>query len=175
VVAFHNKYCVDPLFELQIWIGLLFIALWLAVIMLNCQGCTASQRQAIKSGLVSVGDCSIYTSIGCASQAAYDCQSPGPGESYRDYAHCVTRNSASCAGTGLARCLLGEVRGIFERSPIMTMHAVIPGRGCAGEESMTQVLACVDDVSEIDTETAAVRAVAACYREVCVKSNRLQP
>jgi len=52
------------------------------------------------------------------------------------------------------------------------MHVVSEGKGCVGEEDMEEIMGCIDDVSEIDTELAAVHAVAGCYRAVCVEGGR---
>jgi hypothetical protein len=52
------------------------------------------------------------------------------------------------------------------------MHVVSGGGRCAGEEDMEEILGCIDDVSELDTELAAVHAVAGCYREVCTVGGR---
>ena len=46
------------------------------LILYTAIGCTAMQKQMLKDGFVSLGDCAILSSLGCASQSMGGCPPP---------------------------------------------------------------------------------------------------
>ena len=132
-------------------------------IVLSLCGCTKAQRALFSSGVVTVADCALYTSLGCASQAVAGCDTPDvPGQGYGEFGQCLVNRSSSCAGRGLGLCLLKGITSV-----VGTTSVVAGGVGCTGDESLKEVRSCVADVT-LETESEAVQAVAACYRRTCI-------
>ena len=144
------------------------VALWTVVIVLSLcallitPGCTASQLAALEDGLVSMGDCSLYSSVGCASQAMAGCQLPSASdENWSPYADCLVDKSIACGSAALARC---SFRAISEATGGLFGGG---GAGCKDEESRAEIRECVSD-SRLESEAEAVQAVAYCTRLVCM-------
>ena len=158
----RDKYTADKPMEIAFeFIIICILSVWALFVMSMC-GCTDAHLSAFKSGVVSVSECALHTSLGCASQAAAGCETPSTMDGYGDYGQCLVNKSASCSGRGLGLCLL---KGIGNASGSTSVAA--GGVGCTGEEGMEEVRACVGDVT-LETESEAVSAVAACYRRVCM-------
>ena len=157
-----DKYTSDRPMEIAFeFIIICILSVWALFVMSMC-GCTDAHLNAFKSGVVSVSECALHTSLGCASQAAAGCETPSTMDGYGDYGQCLVNKSASCSGRGLGLCLL---KGIG--NAIGSTSVAAGGVGCTGEESLDEVRACVGDVTLV-TESEAVSAVAACYRRVCM-------
>lgn len=145
------------------------VALWTVVIVLSLcallitPGCTASQLAALEDGLVSLKDCSVYSSLGCASQAMAGCQIPdgSGGSGWDQYGDCLAEKSLSCGSAALARCSYRAVAAAAG-GPV-----VFGGTGCNDDEGRTALLSCVSEVP-IENEAEAVVAVASCTRKVCL-------
>jgi len=140
------------------------VALWTVVIVLAAcalliaPGCTASQLAALEDGFVSLGDCSLYSSVGCASQAMAGCATPDESGDWSDYGDCLAEKSMGCASSALARCSYRAIASAVG-GPV-----VMGGIGCKAE--LDKVRSCVKD-AEMETEAEAVQAVAWCQRFVC--------
>jgi hypothetical protein len=140
------------------------VALWTVVIVLAAcallitPGCTASQLAALEDGFVSLGDCSLYSSVGCASQAMAGCATPDKSGDWSDYGDCLAEKSMGCASSALARCSYRAIASAVG-GPV-----VMGGIGCKAE--LDKVRSCVKD-AEMETEAEAVQAVAWCQRFVC--------
>jgi hypothetical protein len=137
-------------------------------------GCVTTQ--SIEDGLYSAAQCSVTTSIGCATQAIGGCIIPSirePGDGWKNYAVCLWDKAKHCERAGLARCALA---GAVEASGF-------PGLGGGSDRTGSLVLmgsrsnvpfrcddstvkACVTD-ARIETKIEAVRTVAYCYRHHC--------
>lgn len=152
-----GRYARDLYMEIQ-------VALWSVVVVLSLcalfvgQGCTASQLAALEDGLVSLGDCSLYSSVGCASQAMAGCSTPDDSGDWNDYGSCLAEKSMGCASNALARCSYRAIAAAVG-GPL-----VMGGTGCKAE--LGKVKSCVKD-AEMETEAEAVQAVAWCQRFVC--------
>jgi hypothetical protein len=152
-----GRYARDLFLEIQ-------VALWSAVIVLSVcalmigPGCTAYQLAALEDGLVSLGDCSLYSSVGCASQAMAGCATPDESGDWNNYGSCLAEKSMGCASSALARCSYRAIAAAVG-GPV-----VMGGTGCKAE--LDKVKSCVND-TEIETEAEAVQAVAWCQRFVC--------
>tara|TARA_R100001230_G_C5666989_1_gene171673 strand:- start:677 stop:1162 length:486 start_codon:yes stop_codon:yes gene_type:complete len=158
-----ERYTSDRPMEIAFeFIIICIISVWALFVMSMC-GCTEAHLNAFKSGVVSVSECALHTSLGCASQAAAGCDTPSNMDGYGDYGQCLVNKSASCSGRGLGLCLL---KGIG--NAVGSMSVAAGGVGCTGEEGMKEVRECVADVT-LETESEAVSAVAACYRRVCLE------
>jgi len=138
-----------------------FLFLLFAAVASNC-GCTASQRAAVKGGIITVGDCAMHTALACASQALGGCNEERSTENFEGLGQCLVGQSASCVGRGLATCLYTGVVAV-----VGSRHVVAGGVGCTGEEDLEVVGACVRDVDRLESEQEAVGAVASCYLAVC--------
>jgi hypothetical protein len=157
-----GRYARDLFLEIQ-------VALWSAVIVLSVcalmigPGCTASQLAALEDGLVSLRDCSVYSSLGCASQAMAGCQTPdgSGGTGWDQYGDCLAEKSLSCGSAALARCSYRAVAAAAG-GPV-----VFGGTGCNDDEGRSALLSCVSEVV-IENEAEAVNAVANCTRRVCL-------
>ena len=143
------------------------VALWSVVVVLSLcalfvgQGCTASQLASLEDGLVSLKDCSVYSSLGCASQAMAGCQIPSGGMGWDEYGDCLAEKSLSCGSAALARCSYRAVAAAAG-GPV-----VFGGTGCNDEEGQSALSSCVSSI-DIESEAQAVEAVASCTRKVCL-------
>lgn len=145
------------------------VALWTVVIVLSLcallitPGCTASQLAALEDGLVSMGDCSLYSSVGCASQAMAGCQLPeNSGEQgWGSYGDCLVEKSLSCGSAALARCSYRAIAAATG-GPI-----IIGGTGCKDDDSKAAIKSCVSE-SSLENEAGAVESVARCTRKICL-------
>ena len=152
----------DPSMDIQ-------AILWGAVIvfsfvtMILSSGCTASQLAALEDGLVSMGDCSLYSSVGCASQAMAGCQLPeNSGEQgWGSYGDCLVEKSLSCGSAALARCSYRAIAAAAG-GPI-----IIGGTGCKDDDSKAAIKSCVAE-SGLENEAGAVESVARCTRKICL-------
>jgi len=142
----------------------IFIFLLAAAVVGN-GGCTASQRAAIRGGVITVGDCALHTALACGSQSLGGCNEERTTEDYDALGQCLVAQSAACMGRGLATCLFAGVVAV-----VGTSHVVAGGVGCTGEEDLELVGQCVRDVDRLESETEAVGAVASCYLAVCLGS-----
>ena len=158
-----GKYMPDgPMDAALKFICLMIASLWCMAAANNC-GCTPYQQRMFKDAVVSVSDCALYTTLGCASQAVAGCDTPDhPGQGYGEFGQCLVNRSSSCTGRGLGLCLLKGISSV-----VGTTSVVAGGVGCTGDESLIEVRACVADVT-LETESGAVQAVAACYRMECL-------
>jgi hypothetical protein len=155
-----GRWARDAYIEIQavLW-GIVAILSFTAL--MSGAGCTAHQLRAFEGGLVSLGDCSLYSSIGCASQAMAGCSTPAGGDEWNDYGSCLAEKSMSCASNALARCSYRAIAAAVD-GPV-----VMGGTGC--REDIAAIQACIGD-TEIETEAEAVQAVAWCQRRVCLGS-----
>jgi len=157
-----SKYTSDKPMEIAFeFIIVCILSMWALLAMSMC-GCTEAHLNAFKSGVVSVSECALHTSLGCASQAAAGCETPSTMDGYSDYGQCLVKHSASCSGRGLGMCMLKGIANV-----VGTASVAAGGVGCTGEEGMEEVRSCVGDVT-LETESEAISAVAACYRRVCM-------
>ena len=146
---------------------IIFIIGVIAVVILilyTAIGCTAMQQQMLKDGFVSLGDCAILSSLGCASQSMGGCPPPltsWNGDEWGDYGECLAEKSMACSTSALAKCAYRSIVDAIE-GPY-----VGGGVGCSGPEKQSEIMACVRD-GEYETEAEAVNAVAACQRLVCL-------
>ena len=66
-----DKYTSDRPMEIAFeFIIICILSVWALFVMSMC-GCTDAHLNAFKSGVVSVSECALHTSLGCASQAAW--------------------------------------------------------------------------------------------------------
>ena len=146
--------------------GLISVILFLSV------GCVTAQ--GIEDGIYSAADCSITTSLSCATMAIGGCILPsvnGPGNGWKLYADCHWDRAKECERAGLARCALaGAVEaagfpGLGRSSGSLIMletHATVPGYRC----DVDTVRSCVSD-ARIESKSEAIATVAYCFRHVC--------
>tara|TARA_R100001086_G_scaffold51514_4_gene22967 strand:- start:4191 stop:4691 length:501 start_codon:yes stop_codon:yes gene_type:complete len=161
-----HRYTSDKPMEIAFeFIGMCMLVLW-SLIALSMCGCTKAQWSEFQSSVVTVSECALHTSLGCASQAAAGCTTPSSMNGYGEYGQCLVDKSASCSGRGLGLCLL---KGIG--NAVGSTSVAAGGVGCTGDEGMSEVRHCVADVT-LETESEAVSAVAACYRRVCLEGPR---
>lgn len=134
------------------------------LIVYSALGCTAAQKQMLKDGFVSLGDCAILSSLGCASQAMGGCPPPltsWDSELWGDYGECIAEKSMVCSQGAIVQCTYRSVVDAID-GPISA-----GGTGCSGPEHQSEIMDCVRD-AEIETEAGAVDAVAYCQRMVCL-------
>ena len=134
------------------------------LILYTAIGCTAMQKQMLKDGFVSLGDCAILSSLGCASQSMGGCPPPltsWNGDDWGGYGECLAEKSLACASMAMAKCAYRSIVDATE-GPV-----IYGGVGCTGPKKQSEILACVRD-SEYETEAEAVTAVAACQRLICL-------
>jgi hypothetical protein len=125
-------------------------------------GCSHSQLEGLRDGIVGIGSCSLHTTLACAAQAVGGCSIPDASwgsDQWSGYAQCVAEKSGRCSAAGLGRCALTAATRAAGGAPI-----VMGGVGC----DQDKVAACVGDTT-IETEVEAVEAVASCQRTVCLK------
>tara|TARA_Y100000310_G_scaffold264690_1_gene275417 strand:+ start:361 stop:834 length:474 start_codon:yes stop_codon:yes gene_type:complete len=145
----------------------------LALYVMGCcfggmMGCTPAIWQDL-------GDCSVATSVGCASQAVGGCIAPAvnkPGNGWKNYAICLWDQAKVCERDGLAKCALAAAVestgfpgiGSSGVSSLVMMEARSTGVPFKCEDE--QVRACVTD-AHIETKSEAINSVAHCYRTLC--------
>lgn len=145
----------------DVWVGaaLLFFLLCLSA------GCSPSQLQALRDGAVSLGSCSLHTSLACTSQSIGACEVPRDtwdGDDWGRHAKCIANKSGACSSRGIAQCALNAA---MRASGALVVSG---GIGCSSGEFQAEIQACVSDTT-IETEEEAIEAVAACQRRVCLK------
>lgn len=142
------------------------LSLCIVFSLLSCactlSGCTASQRELFRDGLVSVSDCSLHSTIGCVATSMGACATPlntFEQDDWKHYADCLAQQSAACSVKGIGLC---AYRSIIES--IDGDGFVAGGVGCA--QMTEEFQACLTD-SRIETEAEAVQVVAFCQRTIC--------
>ena len=119
--------------------------------------------QTIEDGMYSAANCSVSTSISCATQAIGGCLAPSitePGDAWESYAICLWDRAKTCQLRGLARCGLA---GMVE----VAGFPVIAGGVSCDVELVRQ---CVEE-ARIETKLEALKTVSFCYREVCTSAS----
>ena len=142
-------------------IGVIVVAI---LILYTAICCTAMQQQMLKDGFVSLGDCAILSSLGCASQSMGGCPPPltsWNGDEWGNYGECLGEKSMACTTSALAKCAYRSIVDAID-GPVVT-----GGVGCSGPQEQNEILACIRD-GEYETEAEAVTAVAACQRLICL-------
>jgi hypothetical protein len=125
-------------------------------------GCTASQRQMFKDGAVTAADCSLHSSLGCATQSLAACALPSfDGGDWGDYAKCVSDSSIRCQSTALARCMMLGISRAVDGGPV-----IAGGVGCSHLKDKIDL--CVKDL-DCETEAECVQGVAYCYQTICTR------
>lgn len=128
----------------------------------SISGCTASQRQVFKDGLVSVGDCSLHSTLGCVATSMGACPPPlttfGEDE-WKIYGQCLASRSAICSAKGIGLCAYRSIVDSLDGAPYIG-----GGVGCANMQD--RMNACMDGMT-IESEADAVIAVSECQRLVC--------
>lgn len=136
-------------------------------------GCVTSQT--IEDGLYSAADCTVQTSLACATQAIGGCIAPAvtePGDGWKNYAVCLWDTAKNCQKAGLARCALAgavEAAGFpgIGRDPMDGSLIMLSSRGGVPFRcDVDQVRTCVTD-ARIETKHEAIATVAYCYRHLC--------
>jgi hypothetical protein len=146
----------EPLF---FTVGLLVLTVFLIHFM---TGCTASQRQMFKDGVVTTGDCALHSSLACAAQSLAACALPSfDGGDWKTYSTCVSESSMRCQTQALARCMMLGISRFADGGPV-----IAGGVGCTHLKDKIDL--CVADL-ECETEAECVQGVAYCYQMICTK------
>jgi len=140
----------------------LLMGLCAGLLYLSSLGCNDKQREHLKETGWTALDCSLYSSIGCAGQAAGGCESPSlsNSESWGTYAECLAITAQGCITKSLGRCALAGIASVVS-GPIVS-----GGSGCGQEEHREEALQCLLG-EEIESERDAIESSAKCWRKVC--------
>jgi hypothetical protein len=144
----------------NVWTGVV-----ISLSLLAFAGCSPSQLQALRDGVVSLGSCSLHTSLACTTQSVGACEIPQDsweGDDWSRYADCIADNSKRCSSQGIARCAMNAAMRAAG-GPVAA-----GGVGCSSPPLQAKIQACISDTT-IETEEEAIEAVAACQRQVCLK------
>ena len=146
----------------SLFIDSLLLGLCIGLLHIGSVGCNDLQREHLKETGWTTLDCSLYSSIGCAGQAAGACEPPSlsSGDSWGNYAECISVSSQSCIAKSLGRCALAGIASLVS-GPIVS-----GGSGCGQEEHREEALRCLAG-AEIKSQREAIESSAKCWREVC--------
>jgi hypothetical protein len=136
----------------------------LLILLRVMSGCTAAQLQVLEDGFVSLGDCAVVSSLGCAAQSMGGCPPPlslWGGEEWSGYGECLAEKSMSCASMAMAKCAYRSIVDAID-GPVVTGSS-----GCNNPQELAKIKKCVCETT-IETEADAVQAVAYCQRLICM-------